>query len=144
MGSIPVLAVEDGLPVRAERFDEDVLDRLGVFVASIQLAAALGLAQMDPVGGAVAGPGEAGCFAEGLQQHGSDAVALLPVLGQLAFEAGQQMGGQAGQADPGQDGHTIPTLGMRRSPSITGSIRWPMALTLANRNPRFSRRSPSH
>ena len=93
MGNAPVLAVEDGLPVRAERFDEDVFYRLGVLVVSIQLAAALGLAQMDPVGGAVADPGEAGCFAEGLQQHAPDAVALLPVVGQLALEAGQQMGG---------------------------------------------------
>ena len=30
MGNAPVLAVEDGLPVRAERFDEDVLDRLAI------------------------------------------------------------------------------------------------------------------
>ena len=30
-----------------------------------------------------------------------------------------------GDAGPRQDGHTIPILGVRRSPSITGSIRWP-------------------
>jgi len=43
------LAIEDCLPVRADRFDEEVLKGLGVLVANIELAAALGLAQMDPI-----------------------------------------------------------------------------------------------
>ena len=59
-------------------FDEDVLGGESIFVAGIELAATLGLADMDPVGGAIAGAAEAGGFAEGFQQDGTDAVALLP------------------------------------------------------------------
>ena len=60
------LAVEDFLPVRAEGLDEDVLDGLVVLVPSVQLAAALRLAQLDPVGGAIAGALEARGSAERL------------------------------------------------------------------------------
>ena len=49
------LSIEDGFPVRAERFDEDVLNELVVLVAGIELAVTLGLAEMDPVGGSVVG-----------------------------------------------------------------------------------------
>ncbi len=49
------LAIQDCLPVRAAGFDEDVPDGLVVLVTRIELAAALGLAEMDPVGGAIAG-----------------------------------------------------------------------------------------
>ena len=45
-------------------------------MASIEFPAALGLAGMDPVGGAVAGAVEARGFAEGLQQEAPDAPAL--------------------------------------------------------------------
>ncbi len=72
-------------------------------MAGIEFPAALGLAEMDPVGGAVAGAVEARGLAEGLEQDGADAVALVPVAGELALEAGEQMGGQGGEADPGQD-----------------------------------------
>jgi len=47
------------LPVRAKGFDEDVFDWLVVLVPRIELAAALRLAEMDPIGGAIAGAGEA-------------------------------------------------------------------------------------
>ena len=97
------LAIEDFFPVRAEGFDEDVFDRLVVLVAGIEFAAALSLAQMDPVGGAVAGAGKARGFAEGLQQDGADSVALAPVVGELSLEAGEQMGSQGRETDPGQD-----------------------------------------
>ena len=113
------------MPVRAEGFDEDVLDGLAVLVAGIELAATLDLAEMDPVRRAVASALEAGGFAERFQQDGADAVAPQPVGGQLAGDAGEQVGGQPRDADPGQDGHTLPTLGTRRSPCITSSIRWP-------------------
>ena len=86
------LAIEDVFPVGAEGFDEDVLDGLGAVVASVEFPPALGLAEMDPVGGAVAGAEEARGLAEGLQQDGADAVALVPVQGELALEAGEQMG----------------------------------------------------
>ncbi len=46
--------IENGFPVGAEGFDEDVLGGLVVLLAGIEFPAALGLAEMDPVGGAVA------------------------------------------------------------------------------------------
>ena len=48
------LSIEDSSPVRAKGLDEDVLDGLVVLVAGIELAAALRLAEMDPVRSAVA------------------------------------------------------------------------------------------
>ena len=75
------LAIEGFFPVRAEGFDEDVLDGLVVLVASIEFPAALSLAEMDPVGGVIAGALEARGLAESLEQDGADAVALVPVAG---------------------------------------------------------------
>ena len=85
--------------MRAEGFDEDVLDGLAVLVAGIELAATLGLAEMDPLRRAVASALEVG-GAERFQQGGADAVAPHPVGGQLACDAGQQVGGQPRDADP--------------------------------------------
>lgn len=45
---------------------------------------------MDPVGSAVAGALEARRFAERFQRNWTDAVALLPVVGELSLEAGEQ------------------------------------------------------
>ena len=42
-------AIEDCLPVGADRFEKGVFDGLGLLVASIELAAALGLAEMEPI-----------------------------------------------------------------------------------------------
>ena len=42
-------AIEDRLPVGADRFDKEVLDGLGVLVVSIELAAGLRLAEMGPI-----------------------------------------------------------------------------------------------
>ena len=93
---------EDGAEVGVEGFEQDVLDGEGVLVADIELAAALSLADGDPVGGAVAGGLEAVGLAEGFQQDGADAVALVPVGGQAAGDAGEHVGGEPGDADPGQ------------------------------------------
>ena len=62
---------------------------------------------------------------KGLQQQRSHRVLFLPVLRQPPRRLPQGMARQVRHPYPGQDGHKIPTLGMRRSPSITGSIRWP-------------------
>ena len=70
---------------------------------SVELAAALSLAEVDPVGGTVAGALEARGFAEGLEQDGAEAVAAVPVKRELALDGGKQMGSQAGEANPGQD-----------------------------------------
>ena len=93
------LAIEDGHPFGAVGFDDDVLHELGVLVAATRggcrgSRGLLGLAEMDPVGGAVAGAAEARCLTECLQQDGADAVEFVPVARQLVLEAGEQMGGQ--------------------------------------------------
>ena len=59
--------IEDGLPVKTEGFDEDVLDGQVVVVADIELAAASGLAAMDPVGCSIAGAVETWQIAECLR-----------------------------------------------------------------------------
>lgn len=89
------LAIEYSLPpVRADGFDEDVVDRLVVLVTSVEFAAALSLVQMDPVRGVVADPLEARCFAERFQQDGrTNAVGSPPVDREWSLEAA---GGRAG------------------------------------------------
>lgn len=59
-------------------------------MTSIELAAALRPAEMDPAGGTVAGAPEARRFAERFQQNWTNALALLPVVGELSLEAGEQ------------------------------------------------------
>ena len=78
------LSIESGSPVRAEGRDEDILDALVELVADIELAAALHLAEMDPVRSAVASALRAGRFAEGFEQDWPQGVASVPVAGQLA------------------------------------------------------------
>ena len=58
-----------------EGIEEGVLDGEGVEVLGIQLAAALGLANVAPVGGAVGGAVEAVAFDGGFEQQGAVAVA---------------------------------------------------------------------
>ena len=119
------LAIEDRFPVGAEGFEKDVFDGQGVLVVRVGLATDLGLADVDPVGGTKAGVAEARGFAEGFQHSWVQVIAAVQVGGQAAFDLGEQVRGEVRDPDPGQDGRTIPTLGMRRSPSITSSIRWP-------------------
>lgn len=78
------------LSSRGRGFDEVVLDGLVVHVTSIELAVALRPAERDPAGGAVAGAPEARRFAERFQQNWTNALALLPVVGELSVEAGEQ------------------------------------------------------
>ena len=86
-----------------ERQEEDILDGRGVLIMSIEFATALGLTDMDPVGGTVAGTAEAAGFAEGFEQDGAEAVAMEPVVGEGAGGEGEQVGGEVRDAGPGQD-----------------------------------------
>ncbi len=61
-----------------ERIDPDALDGFVVAVQGIELAAALGVAEILPVGRSVAGTGEARFLDEGFQQHGAIGVAGPP------------------------------------------------------------------
>ncbi len=69
----------------------------------VELATAQGLAEVEPVGGAIAGAAEARGFAEGFQQDGPEVVAAVPVGGQAAFDLGEQVRGKVRDTDLGQD-----------------------------------------
>ena len=86
-----------------ERIDPDALDGFVVSVQGIELAAALGVAEILPVGRSVAGAGEARLLDEGLQQHGAIGVAGVPVLDQASTDQGEHTRGEVLHADPGQD-----------------------------------------
>ncbi len=72
-------------------------------MVAVEFAPAFGLADARPVGGAVAGAGESGCFDEGLGQDGGVAVAGPPVGGQAAGDGGEEAGGEVGDLDVGAD-----------------------------------------
>ena len=57
----------------------------------------------DPVGAAVGGAVEARGFAEGFEQDGADGVSAVPVVGEAAFDLGEEVRGEVGDAYPGQD-----------------------------------------
>ena len=67
------------------------------------LAAADGLAHEDPIGGLVRRAAVALGLDEGFEQHGFEAVALVPVDGQLAANDGQDFGCESFALDPRQD-----------------------------------------
>ena len=69
----------------------------------VELAAALGLANVAPVGGAVGGALEAVAFDGGLEQQGAVAVVLFPVGGDLLGEGAEDTGGEVGGGDPRED-----------------------------------------
>jgi len=89
--------------VSVEGIEEGVLDGEGAAVLGIQLAAALGLANVAPVGGAVGGALEAVPLDEGLEQQGAVAVVLFPVGGELLGEGAEDTGGEVGGGDPRED-----------------------------------------
>ena len=77
------------------------LTGLGPEFVAVEFAAPLRLANEDPVCGPIAGAGEAGALDEGLQKHGAVCVAGLPVIGELAGGAGQDVGSEIAHLDPG-------------------------------------------
>ena len=86
---------------RAEAFRERV--DIHVLGAAPGVGAALGLADALPVGGAIASPAEALRVYERFEQHGSRAVALLPVRGQLPGRHRERLRRQAVHAHPGEN-----------------------------------------
>ena len=123
LGRLGRALLQDPAPVRMQRVHVHILGRLGRH--SAHRPARLRLADALPVGCPVAGPLMLPRVHVGLGQHRLAAVPPLPVLRQLPQRQPQGLRRQALHLDPRQYGHTIPTLGVRRSPSITGSIRWP-------------------
>ncbi len=97
------LRVQYGFPVSVKRFEPDIFDRQCIFVTHVEFATALGLADLNPIGGLVASSGETGDFTEGLKHGGKNRVALQPIVRQAFFAACQNMGSQVGDANPWQD-----------------------------------------
>ena len=62
------VAVKDGLPVAAERFDADLIIPLGIFGMGVELASPLGLTDVDPAGRSIAGARKTRRLAERLHQ----------------------------------------------------------------------------
>ena len=72
-------------------------------VLAVEFAAALGLADVVPVGGAIAGCGKALAFHEGLQKHGGVLVAGVPIVGQPFGGKGEYLGCEISRSHPGQN-----------------------------------------
>ena len=69
----------------AERIEEDVFGGAALGLAgAIHAAAALGGADLDPVGGALAGAGETGHVHQGFQQQRLDMIEGSPLLRKLS------------------------------------------------------------
>ena len=91
------------LEVARERINPDAFDGLCVAMQGVELAAALRVAEMLPVGGLVAGAGKARLLDEGFEQHRPIGVAGMPVIGQASADQGEDARGQVFAVDPRQD-----------------------------------------
>ena len=89
-----------------ERVEKDVLDGQRPLVVAVELAAALGVTDVDPVCGPVAGSLESLSFHEGFEQNRAVAVALLPVLAQPSDCRPKDAGGEVVGSNPGEDQET--------------------------------------
>ena len=72
-------------------------------VLAVEFAAALGLADVVPVGGAIAGSGKALAFHEGLEKHGGVLVAGVPIVGQPFGGKGEYLGCEIFRSHPGHN-----------------------------------------
>ncbi len=78
--------------VFVEGVEVDVFDGCGVEVLAVEFAATLGLADVNPVGGAIACSLETLAFDECLKKDGFVCVARVPVFGQLLGGGGEDLG----------------------------------------------------
>src|SRR3972149_1574741 len=91
--SLRVHMAEECSHARGGGVEVDVLDRHAEGAVAGLAAAALGRAHRNPVGGAVAGAGEAIALDEGLEEMDRMAVASLPIGGQPSGDAPSHMAG---------------------------------------------------
>ena len=98
-----VSAVEDVLPVVAERPQPDVLPGFVEAFVPVIASASLSGSDVGPSRGPVDGAGVAGRLDEGLDEHGGDAIALGPVFGQAPSDDGEDVRAEVGYLDPRQD-----------------------------------------
>src|SRR6266850_1111709 len=80
---------ETALVVACKGINPDALDGLGIAMEGVELATALRVTEVLPVGGFVAGSGEAGFLNEGFQQDWTIRVAGMPVLDQASADQGE-------------------------------------------------------
>ena len=73
------LSAEDFPEERVQRIEPDLFERTGLAVLLLQFAAALSLADANPVGRLVGGAFEAGAFDEAFQQDWPVAIAPGPI-----------------------------------------------------------------
>ena len=108
-----------------ERVDPDAFDRLGVTMQPIELATSLGVAQVLPVGGLVAGAREAGLFDEGFQQDRPVRITGMPVVREASGDQGEDARGEVTAPDPRQDEEASNGSGIRgqRNSGIVYLIR---------------------
>ncbi len=119
--ALRVQAAELFTEVRDQGVDVDVLDRDAQCAVAVLAAPSLGLADADPVGGAVAGALEAGAVDEGLDQMDWMAVLGQPVGREAAGYAREQVRGQMRDANPGED-EEAGVVGSPVQPLGTGSV----------------------
>ena len=81
---------------------EDCLFRKFGFVIDVELAPALGLSEINPVCGLVAGPAKARGLDEGFQKDGTVVVALEPVVREPSSRHGENSGRQIAALNPRQ------------------------------------------
>ena len=98
-----VQAAEFFTKIRDQGIEMDVLDGNAQDAVAVLAAASLGLADADPVGGAVAGAFEPGSVDEGFDEVDGVAVLCLPVGAQTAEREGKEMAGEMRDANPRQD-----------------------------------------
>ena len=89
--------------VAGERVDPDAFDGLVVAMERVEFAAALGVPEILPVGGLVAGAGKARLLDEGLEQHGTIGIAGVPIIRQTPADQGKDSGSQIFAANPRQN-----------------------------------------
>ena len=86
----------------------------------VELAAALGLSDTQPVGRLIARSEETRAVTERLEQDRAHGVAAFPVVREAALELREQVRGEIADAYPGRNSDTNPTLrSVARSRFIT-------------------------
>ncbi len=94
---------ELALKVSHQGIEVDVLHRECVGVVAVELAAAFGGSDPDPVRSLVAGAGVTADLDEGLDEERLVAVAGVPVVAQTAGDGPKEVRGEVGNPHPGGD-----------------------------------------
>ena len=89
--------------IRNQRINPNTFDGFALQMQGIQFAAALGVAEILPVGGFITGSDEARFLDERFEQHWSIGVADKPVRSQTLRSKGEDARGEVFAADPWKD-----------------------------------------